>query len=645
MLLLAWSIVCGCAPTDPERRVVRVRLNVPEFCPEPDRARYPIQLQAWGDFPATTGTTARLSDPEADVHLPAATRALVARAGAGSWHGVRDGIDADGFDLLLWPTDKTCTLSPGGAIYPGRDGGQALGFSARGQLLLVAGGAGTDQSAASGALAFDTATGRWLPPSAQTELNQRRAYATVTALGDKLLVAGGYDPLSEPVQLWRTAEVFDPATGRFEEALIELVEPRARHAALELPTGETLLVGGLGQHSRIVESVAPGEPRASQFGRATLGTARVDPVALLLDDGRIVIAGGSSLEDGEAQPLGTMEWLLPDASDAASPGTREIPARIGRAFVALPGGGVLAVGGCELREPTPQEEQSEACGLCPRGCPPSTGWDAVWIAPDGETTRFELGFPAPDPVLLPAADGAPYLSSLGRLWRFNPWGLTFEPVVHQPDRVPLSGALGSTIADAPRLPAPVVLDAGAVAWLEIVGGATNLVGYRFATRTSFDQDLELVGNTDPLNGFRPLHLVPDRPGAADGATLTVRFERDDRGRPRLLLGDGYAVLTDVRFANFDLELEIDAGPLPVLRLGSTRLGEASCAWPTARDTSSVAATLRRRERRITLEVGELQTHCEGPSGRLSLALTSQRGSSTSVRRMQIVRQPAARPDR
>ncbi len=98
----------------------------------------------------------------------------------------------------------------------------------------------------------------------------------------------------------------------------------------------------------------------------TLHVGRRAPSVLRLDDGRLFVAGG---EDAAGNPVGAVEWLAPDTTVLPAPfdGSVSLPPRFDRAYAALPGGSVLAVGGCEDRAP----EAGEDCQReCERGCPP-----------------------------------------------------------------------------------------------------------------------------------------------------------------------------------------------------------------------------------------------------------------------------------
>lgn len=79
------------------------------------------------------------------------------------------------------------------------------------------------------------------PQGAITQLNALRVLHTATLLDDgRVLVAGGVDLQGNVIP---TAEVFDPATGKFT-LVGNMVRARATHTATKLPDGRVLIAGG-----------------------------------------------------------------------------------------------------------------------------------------------------------------------------------------------------------------------------------------------------------------------------------------------------------------------------------------------------------------------------------------------------------------
>lgn len=125
-----------------------------------------------------------------------------------------------------------------------------------------------------------------------------RFWHTVTALQDgRVLVAGGVDGYGN---YQSTAELFDPTTGKFG-APIPMTGPRAYHAAVLLPSGKVMLIGG-SDGSIPLASADLFDPTTNVFVRITgsmHAPRAVGILAVLLTDGlRVLIAGG-----GDSVPI------------------------------------------------------------------------------------------------------------------------------------------------------------------------------------------------------------------------------------------------------------------------------------------------------------------------------------------------------
>ncbi len=551
-----------------------------------------LELSALGDFDASPVTAEKFdaSQNGRQLSFPPLTQAVDARltTSAGQWLGVAE-RDSNGIQLPLWPADTACPLYPleTAAGYPDAAQGEALGWSPGQHTLLVAGELSTGTQSAQ-AVSVDLGTGN--ASQVPDGMLQGRAYATITPFGKNLLVAGGLDTqathdLANAPPL-DSALVYSIATGRFDNAHpVALTRRRAHHAALVLPSGETLLVGGVGSGGlalAALEAISPADDTARSLGLAAVG--RIDPVALRLDDGRILIAGGT---DSSGNPVDLLEWLTPDASSAYYKPVHLAP-RFDRAFVAMPGGGALAVGGCISRTPAP--------GDCS---------DAWWITPEGVPEQLPpLPVDAPHPALVAAENGAPFLwSPQNQLWlRFDPWQGRFVDAA-SPGPGPGAG-----------LPAPIAIDPGAFVWLARSGNRTVLNGFRHGTRERFAFDLlPLLEGVPPAGSFPESpawHLAPDRSPLGPGAE--VHF---DPALGLVLDGDyATAVLTDTSYASLRLEMTLVEGAPPRVLLGGRELTD--CPWPKA---SSRTLALLRTGGRVELERGDEKQVCTVGLGRVTVA--------------------------
>jgi hypothetical protein len=193
--------------------------------------------------------------------------------------------------VLLLPQGTPCVLGdplavalPGAAVVALPDG-----------AVLIAGGQGTDGIALSSVLRLPA--GAQLVEQVADGMLLRRAYATATAAGELVMIAGGAADDRGSAQ--DTYELFDSLSGQFVAARSRklLSGPRMQHAAARLPDGRVLLVGGRAQpfgpalESAELIDVATGE-RLAITGRRALRDGRVAPQLLVLDSGDVLVVGG-----------------------------------------------------------------------------------------------------------------------------------------------------------------------------------------------------------------------------------------------------------------------------------------------------------------------------------------------------------------
>jgi hypothetical protein len=376
-----------------------------------------LELIALGDFDRTNESVLILGSDaaRAGVALPEGTRAAELNTLGGEVYWGNGSLDAHNqLSILLWPRARACALARFDAA-PAADASWLLGASDRLHALLAA-------SSGTAPLYVDLAVARDAPLEGALGPQQPRELASLSELGDRLVLAGGVDPSGRTLA---DAELFDPALGRFDGATSALALARSRHAALSLPGGRTLLIGGQSGTGRPLGSVEVLSSDGERFSRVfeLLQTPRVSPRALLLGSTRILVGGGFDFDAaGSRQPINSVEFVSTDFSAVTEPPIRLAPAALDRAFVSLGTGAALAVGGCELGASEPP------CIPCDGGCVSSDVW---WIDAQGGEHRLESlpdTLSVPQPWLVPGADGSPWLIADGRLARFNPWTTRFEAV-------------------------------------------------------------------------------------------------------------------------------------------------------------------------------------------------------------------------
>jgi hypothetical protein len=604
------SASCSRDPEIDERAVV---VFAPRACPISEADAFSV-IYGGGDFepsrdqPPTASFFLRDIGKRMDT-LPRETRSLVVDVSQrdSAWRGLTD-IPAQGpINVLVWPGARPCRLTRD--VEPRTD--MALGVF--GHHVMVAGGRSSDGLQVPHTYVGDLTTGAI--ERLEFGLNTRRSWPTITAFrapsSDRAgagavpaLVAGGEDPDSRmPIA---TAEIYVPNiaapsnVGDFDRQRIDLSEPRTRHGAVVLATGESLLVGGAGNAGvlRTMEIVAPANRRAHTAGVALLEVGRRDPTVLRLASGEILVAGGVS---ATAEPIAKLEWFAPDASHQTKRSIDLVTGRE-RAIVPLDAGGALAV-------------------ILPAADAPNfKDFPTVWvISADG---TLEPGTPV-DPTtldmvrLFPGADGAPILWT-GRRWlRWSPWLARFQPIAGSPETGPSLAATASG-------------DSGLALWLDDrAESGMNVTGFRFATSTRYDAVPKplLVTGLDLL--------APDRLPSES----TIRFELE-RGA---VLGPRATVfLTNVTFADFDAEVDVTAAaPYVVLRLDSgseLEVGGAACAFAQA---ATNHLSIRRRGQRVDVRVDSASfrscpTELERGDGRVALGVRGSQGVGFSGARQLVV---------
>jgi len=580
-----------------------------------------LALTALGPFPITPDVPVRLvpeGDQELQTFYPETIGVQATSADLDpEVIGYTDHRREDSIDVLLWPRRSACPLTAPGTSYPGDGGGQALGFSAESGVALIAGEDATDGRAQS-AFSFNVETGLVTEASAEHQLETTLAYATITPFEDGLLVAGGEDPVMDvdPADRVRSSAgyFYQPLTGAFDPNPIDLLWDRSRHAAVALQNGATLLVSGLARGGLVkqLQAVFPGTRQHSIVGLAALEVGRLEPTALLLDDGRILVGGGQ-FENGN--PVGQVEWFSANASE--SRGSLPLPPRPNRAFFALPGGGALSVPGC--------------VGAA-SSCAP---WEGTFITPDLQAHPFAMpattGCPIPErPLLVPGGVGgtplliASYPNAPTCVWRFNPWpgaAANGADPLSQPRFEPYSLELEPP-PDARTRP----LATGPSSFVWISQAEPGVHGVRLDARGAFTYEVDSLTAPDEVDRFRPKYLVPDRPLSVDAGEPRPY----DSGALELRESDAGVVfwVTETRFGDVTMTFELDRaasgsdpreGP-PVVVFGATPVGDASCPWPPPAgnalpDGELATVVLARRGATVTLSNGKgSSVRCAVPEG-------------------------------
>jgi N-acetylneuraminic acid mutarotase len=218
-----------------------------------------------------------------------------------------------------------------------------------GKVLVVGG-----DSSGSAEL-YDPATGTW---SVTSSLNIARHLHTTTLLPNgKVLVAGGTTNANPPdFGVTKSAELYDPTTGQWSTTG-SLNIARFWHTATLLQNGKVLVAGGAGTDDSLASaelydpstgtwSVTGSLIDDNQSGRFNFtgeGPGRYGHTATLLQNGKVLVAGGSNSGD-LTSTLASAELYDPSTGTWSFTGNLNA-SRISHTATLLPDGKVLVAGG------------------------------------------------------------------------------------------------------------------------------------------------------------------------------------------------------------------------------------------------------------------------------------------------------------
>ena len=204
-----------------------------------------------------------------------------------------------------------------------------------GRVLFV-GGVGHGWSFLRSAELYDPATGRSEPVG---DMSVPRESHTATLLADgRVLIVGGHRGRRQNMEVYASAELWNPRSRRFEAAGT-LVTPRHKHDAVRLADGRVLVIGGADRSDRVhFATTEIYDPRTATFERGPSMANRRYKIAgtsVLLGNGNVLVTSGARAAE-----------LL----DVAAGTFREIPGRYPDAYrfaavAPLQNGDVVVAGG------------------------------------------------------------------------------------------------------------------------------------------------------------------------------------------------------------------------------------------------------------------------------------------------------------
>lgn len=226
------------------------------------------------------------------------------------------------------------TFSPAGRLRRPRAGHTATPLD-DGRVLVVG---GTDAKARPirSVEVYDPARQRSKRVSRPKEV---RVGHSATLLDDgRVLLVGGIAYGANRPEVFASAEVFEPTTGRFA-SVGSLADARWLHTATRLGDGTVLVLAGLSDGPEPRRSAELYDPARQRFTIiADLAVPAAVETSTLLDDGRVLLVGS------EDEGLASLHVLDPATRSLAAAGSLHSPA-IGHRATRLQDGSVLITGG------------------------------------------------------------------------------------------------------------------------------------------------------------------------------------------------------------------------------------------------------------------------------------------------------------
>jgi Galactose oxidase, central domain len=239
----------------------------------------------------------------------------------------------------------TATLLPDGKVLivgglqsiPGSDG--AFPYFGDGGIFCGTAVSGSNGSFFSAEI-YDPATEAFTPTGSMA--TPRYAHTATLLANGKVLIAGGMSISGSSLVVNSTAELYDPATRVFAPAG-SMGTDRAGHTAMLLADGKVLIAGGLTDNTNLTVGVLTAEiydPVPGSFTpTGNMGTARVGHTAALLPSGKVLVAGGQF-----SNPLSTTELYDPGTGSFTAAGAMQT-GRVAHTATLLQNGTTLLAGG------------------------------------------------------------------------------------------------------------------------------------------------------------------------------------------------------------------------------------------------------------------------------------------------------------
>ncbi|HYX53745.1 MAG TPA: kelch repeat-containing protein [Candidatus Limnocylindrales bacterium] len=215
--------------------------------------------------------------------------------------------------------------------------------------VLIAGGNDGESSLATAEL-YDSTTNRFFPAGKMTS-SRGHAQAVTLSNGKVLIIGGNAEGDSQQLT---SAELYDPATNKFTSTG-SMQHPRSYFTSVRLHDGRVLVAGGMsGGHypdQRIEATAEIYDPSTAHFSPAgNMAVPRYKLGSVLLQDGRVLIAGGSDSHDWRSMYASTEIFDPQSGTFNRGPQMKNRRFKLAQGILSLPDGRVLIAGGASELE-------------------------------------------------------------------------------------------------------------------------------------------------------------------------------------------------------------------------------------------------------------------------------------------------------
>ena len=573
-----------------------------------------LAVTALGDFPSRSVQAAPTELSTVFERLPTATREISLLATGASQSSVgRHG-------LLDRPVEQAVWMLPPGASCPLADDlmrvvdGAAVVALPGASVLVVGGTIGRTLASAEALLLLEGTEAATPVPGGML---LRRAFASASLLGAKVVVAGGTADMRGSAH--DTYEVFALAEQRFDAAVSgKLASPRMQHAALALSADQLLIVGGCAEaggaplaSAELLElSARTTRPLSDEHG---LLEPRLAPFVLRLDSGTSLVLAG---RDEAGRLLGSVERWEP-SEQRFTRVAQGLPVHAELAVASLPGARV------------------------------------AWLSCDqgsGARCLLELLFEGPAdfshvPVELPFAELAPQGLSELRLWAL-PFGQLLLTAADDSDpsgrrRAFSIDPIAQTLSrvDASRVPKQLFgLDNGVIVELDETGTSLRAAGSEGRFASPQGNLVRSVSSLEESSPYLALSASAAFEREAEGLRARAQGARADVAELRFAAARFvFAVAGQAELLLYD---EHEPAAQPSVRVTREQVDVQGCTLPRPDETQAapLTLTLERSGTRLSVSAAGVVGTCSAhvSAGALGVGVRLDEGAllqSLSVERL------------